>query len=580
MKKTYKKKEEKLTSEGSELRQPVAELEAPATERKQTEEALRESEETKSAILNATPDFIAVVDKEGIVSDINKAMAEKFGKQPKEIIGSNSWYLIPPELAKSRKRYIDEVFQTGKPCRFEDENGGIYFDNIVYPIVEDQGKVTRVALQARDITERKQAEEKLQTILKTALDGFTIDNLEGKILEANDSYCKMVGYTRDELLKMSVADVEVIESPEETTQRIKIIKEQGFDRFETRHKRKDGKIIDVEVSVNHLDVGEGQLFIFARDITDRKRAEEALKESEQKYRTIFENVSEVIIRLDRYGKIVDINGRSEECFGYKPEEVIGKNFARIGVLSLKDLPKMVKLFGEIIRGKRAPFILELEAKRKDGSPVLIEVNSKLVEKDGKKEGFVTIVRDITERKRAEEKLETILKTALDGFWLTNLEGKILEVNDSYCKMVGYSREELLKMSIADLEAIESPQEVAQHIKGIIEQGYGRFESRHKHKDGKIIDVEISVNYLDVGEGQFFVFARDITERKRVEKALKAEKNKLQSLIDTMEDGLNIRDKDFNIIYQNEPVRRLYGDRIGEKCYRVYEGRDRVCDGCP
>ena len=121
-----------------------------------------------------------------------------------------------------------------------------------------------------------------------------------------------------------------------------------------------------------------------------------------------------------------------------------------------------------------------------------------------------------ERKRAEEKLQTILKTALDGFWLTNLEGKLLEVNDSCYKMVGYSREGLLKMSISDLEAIESPEEVAQHIKRVIEQGYDSFESQHKRKDGNIIDVEISVNYLDVGEGQLFVFARDITKRKQAE----------------------------------------------------------------
>jgi PAS domain S-box-containing protein len=105
---------------------------------------------------------------------------------------------------------------------------------------------------------------------------------------------------------------------------------------------------------------------------------------------------------------------------------------------------------------------------------------------------------------------------MDGFWLTDAEGKILDVNDSYCKLTGYSREELLAMSITDVEAVELSGETARHIERVKKKGYDRFETRHRNKNSQIIDVEVSVNFIEDEGGRFFVFIRDITERKRVE----------------------------------------------------------------
>jgi PAS domain S-box-containing protein len=138
------------------------------------------------------------------------------------------------------------------------------------------------------------------------------------------------------------------------------------------------------------------------------------------------------------------------------------------------------------------------------------------------------MRDITERKQAEEALRaseerhrTILQTAMDGVWLADTQGRLLEANEAYCRMSGYSAQELLAMRIPDLEASEMEDDTASHIQKIMAKGDDRFESRHRRKDGSLFDVEVSVQYRPADGGQFVVFLRDITERKRAEAKIRA-----------------------------------------------------------
>ena len=147
-------------------------------------------------------------------------------------------------------------------------------------------------------------------------------------------------------------------------------------------------------------------------------------------------------------------------------------------------------------------------------------------------GWLAILHDITERNRRELEYKTIIQTTADGFWLTDLDGQFLDVNDAYCDLIGYSRDELLKMSITDVEAFEKPETIAAHISGIKKRGMDRFETRHKRKDGEIIDVEISVNYLQVNGERMFVFVRDITGRKQAEEAQRQSAEKLVSAMNS------------------------------------------------
>jgi len=136
--------------------------------------------------------------------------------------------------------------------------------------------------------------------------------------------------------------------------------------------------------------------------------------------------------------------------------------------------------------------------------------------------------DVSERKATQEKYHSIIQTARDGFWIVGKDGRLLEVNAAYCRMSGYSRAELLNMHVMDLEAQESVEEIQQHIQKIIAQGSDRFESQQRHKDGGLIDVEVSVQYMSSGESQFVVFVKDITDRKQHEMRLEKARQEAES----------------------------------------------------
>ncbi|MBN1253748.1 MAG: PAS domain S-box protein, partial [Deltaproteobacteria bacterium] len=163
---------EQLIAEIEQLRQRIAELEQSEIERKRAENELRESEAAARVLLNAPADVAALVDTKGIILDVNEAMAQRLGRSVDELIGVHGWDLLPADIAERRKLYFDKTIQSGKLNRFEDESGGVWFETVFYPVRDEQGKVTKVALLTRDITEHKQAEEALRESEKRYRDIF------------------------------------------------------------------------------------------------------------------------------------------------------------------------------------------------------------------------------------------------------------------------------------------------------------------------------------------------------------------------------------------------------------------------
>ena len=321
----------------------------------------------------------------------------------------------------------------------------------------------------------------------------------------------------------------------------KMAKEKSRERASELRRRAEIILAEAPQAIRTMLPADTQKLIYELNVhqielemqnAELRRIQLELQEARDKYLNLYDFAPTGYFTLDHNSLIVDVNLAGSKLLGSEKHRLIGAQFTSSISPDSQDAfyfhSREVLKTG--IKGN-----CELKMLKADGTLFHAQVISMAVpEKDGSINQCRTAVIDISERKMAEETQQAIIKTALDGFWICNLEGKFLEVNDSYCKMTGNTRKELLEMSIQDVEAVESSEETMRRIKKIVAQGSDRFETRHKRKDGKFIDIEISVNYFNIGEGQMFVFVRDITERKHAQQALERLSQQLQAKVSELE----------------------------------------------
>ena len=268
----------------------------------------------------------------------------------------------------------------------------------------------------------------------------------------------------------------------------------------------------------------GQFAVIFMDITDQKEAEDALRLSEEKYRTMIETAAEGILMASPDGRYFYANQQMADMLGYPLDEILGKtgsDFMFDNQQSLITRLRTELQSGAIQRG-------EFKFRRKDGSALWSLYNaSPIFNSGGEHIGNLGMHTDITARKQAEkqlttvaEKYATLFNHTSDGVLIHNLDGQILEANEAYCKMSGYPCDELTQMQVCQLESCEAPQEASRHNQKLLNQkGHDRFESQHRRKDGSIFDVDVTALYFEQDGGRIAIFVRDITERKRAEQRL-------------------------------------------------------------
>jgi DNA repair protein RadC len=241
-----------------------------------------------------------------------------------------------------------------------------------------------------------------------------------------------------------------------------------------------------------------------------QKLREELEESEELFHKTA-NASPDIISISTFyeGKFIFINDNFLHFYGLTRNKVIDHTFDElnldVNINSREILVKRLKRKGRIKNGESTHRLKSGEIRKTKFSSVLHNIDGQPC--------IITVITDITERKKMEEEERVIISTAMDGFWINDTDGKFLEVNDSYCQMIGYTRDELFEMSISDVEAIESPKEIANRISKIKRVGSDRFRTQHRRKDGGIIDLEINISFYNVGKGQFFVFIHDLSREK-------------------------------------------------------------------
>jgi len=387
------------------------------SERKQTENTLRESEKQYRELLDGMNETVWIIDFQGNLLDVNRRATEVLDYTRDELL-SVGLCGIDSSLKK-------EVIQTLAGTMSEDEiqifetshkkKDGTSFPVEVYSSLVTYHGTPAIMSIARDITQRKRAEEdlkgkeeKFRSLFNQQSLGIYIHDLKGQIIEANPFGCNQLGYTKKELLNMSVFDFH----PKKDTKNLpknEILRQWKQwppgqrNIIEAEHQHKDGSIISVEISTGILEYGKEQYILsIVQDITERKRTEEALRESEEKFRTITEQVSELIFLTDAQGKITYVSPAAMEIFGYLPEEMLNQPF--INYLSDEAIPKAMASFQHTIATGAPSFNIELLMKHKNNQQFIGELIGQRYIRDNVI-GTIGVIRDISKRKQAEDQLK-------------------------------------------------------------------------------------------------------------------------------------------------------------------------------
>ena len=331
-----------------------------------------------------------------------------------------------------------------------------------------------------------------------------------------------------------------------------------------------------------------------RRIPQLERSSSKLKEfreSREDLEAIFNDVRDGIILLDLTGKIVKINKRITETTGYTEKDIVGKLFKFLKIFTADSMSKMITAFAKTMAGQQSP-PYEVEGYIKTGEKWIAEIHSSQLKKGGKIVGAIAVIRDITERKKMEEELREreekyreLINGMNDTAWVIDFNGNFIDVNDAAIEVLGYSREELLAMRPYDIDATLDADEISGLIKGMPKDKLQVFETTHTTKDGKTIPVEIKSSLVTYqGQQAILSIARDITDRKRAEEALRESEARYRSLVDNIDLGINLIDIDHNIIMvnctQSRHLNKPLSQTIGKKCFRAFEKRDAVCPHCP
>ena len=402
-------------------------------------EAHRRSEAFLDSVIENIPDMIFIKDaKELRFVRFNRAGEDLLGYSRQDLLGKNDHDFFPKQEADFFTAKDREVLNQGGVLDIPEEPiqtrflGRRILHTRKIPLYDVDGSPEYMLGISEDITDRKKAllaleqeGEKNLALLRNASDGIHILDSDGYIIEASDSFCRMLGYSRDEIIGMQLTQWDAGFVGPELIEKFKAqFKQPVRSQFETRHRRKDGTIFDVEISGFPLELG-GRMVVFnsSRDITERKKAEDALLESESRYRHLVESTNDWIWEIDPQGVYTYASPHCLEILGYAPEEILGKT--PFDLMASDEAQRLRGVLASIVAAAEPFRGLENVNLHKDGRQVVLETNGvPILDVEGKLLGYRGMDRDITERKKAEGEIRE--KTAQLEELTRHLEQRVHE----------------------------------------------------------------------------------------------------------------------------------------------------------
>jgi two-component system, cell cycle sensor histidine kinase and response regulator CckA len=521
------------------------------TERKLAEEALRKAEEKLRSIIINSLDGIVVADENCVIIEWNSAQETITGLKRADVIGRPLWeiqFQLAPEdvktdtLFEQLKTGLSEVVsgKTDWPGEITEQrircHDGTLKTVQTSSFVIGNKSCKNIVTFLHDITDHKRAEKALREsekrfkmLVENAFEGITIIGLDGNVTYESPALSKLLGYTLGEKIGTGAfksVHPDDLERTQEFFIRAAAHPEETL-KMDLRIQHKDGTWRWIECAGRNLlkDPGINGIVVNYRDFTERKRMEEVLRESEERFRSIIETSQEWMWAIDTSGRHTYCNPAVGKILGYSPAEIVGQDAFQY--LHEEDAVKIKDMFPDFVAQKKGWTGIVLRWRHKDGSYRYLESNSTAIfSEDGELAGFWGADRDITERKKAEEKLkrsETLFSTAFllspAATILSRAEdGMCIDANEAYAELVGFPRAEIVGHTTTELNIWMSTEERNKVISELARSGRLRnVPLTLRKKDGSLISTVASGEMVIIeGQRRILSFFYDITDRIRAE----------------------------------------------------------------
>lgn len=381
------------------------------TARRREEDIIRENEARLRAVLEAVTESLFLINREGMVLVANRTTAQRLRITPGEVEGRIIYDLLPEDLAESRRLLTEEAVRTGLPVRFMDERFGRRMENSIYPISDERGETSSLAVYGRDMTDRMKAEERFRLIFSHSPVGAATVAPDFTFLHANEAFRSFIGYSEAELRNMTFMQITHPESRENDLAQISRLLSGEISRYTTdkRYIRKDGRCVWGRLSVSLVrDFDNTPLYFLPiiQDITESKKAEEALRESEGRLRSVF-LAAPVGIGITSERVITDVNDTMCRMTGYAREEILGKN-ARMLYPDHQEYERVGREKYRQIREQGAG-VVETRWARKDGTEINVILSSTPMRREDPYRDVTFTAMDITELRASLREKEVLLR---------------------------------------------------------------------------------------------------------------------------------------------------------------------------
>jgi PAS domain S-box-containing protein len=475
-----------------------------------------------ASIVNSSDDAIDSKTLDGTITTWNPAAERMYGYSADEILGKNISMLSHPDRPEEMDEILERI-RTGErvdhyeTVRVRKDGRRISISLSVSPILDDSGKVVGVSSIARDITERRGASTTLlASIVNSTDDAIDSKTLDGTITSWNPAAEKMYGYTLEEILGKNISVLSHPDRPEEMPEILEKIRTgKRVEHYETVRIRKDGRTISISLTVSPiLDEGDNVVGVssIARDITERKRADEQLRAASQYARSLIEASLDPLVTISPEGKITDVNEATIKVTGITRQRLIGTDFSDYFTEPEKAREGYQQVFS---LGSVTDYPLTI--RHKDGRLTDVLYNASVYkDAEGKVLGVFAAARDVTAQKQASQYARSLIEASLDPLVTISPEGKITDVNEGSIKVTGVLREKLIGTDFSDY--FTEPEKAREGYKQVFAKGFVTdYPLTIRHKDGKLTDVLYNASvYKDAGGNVLGVFAaaRDVTAQKQ------------------------------------------------------------------